>query len=110
VDFLDQVEGWIAPDVERVYAIMDHLSAHRAADVLLFSLAPPRWEFVFQPTYAPDLNLMEPWRKVLRSLALQGRRVETWAAVCQAVHEATNMISECTVCISLLSSDCSHFG
>jgi transposase len=89
VDFLEQVEGWIAPDVERVYAVMDNLSAHRATDVLLFSLAHPRWEFVFQPTYAPYLNLIEPWWKVLRSLALKGRRFETWAEVCQAVHEAT---------------------
>jgi hypothetical protein len=28
---------------------MDNLRAHRATDVLLFSLAHPRWEFVFQP-------------------------------------------------------------
>lgn len=89
VDFLEQVEGWIAPEVERIYAIMDNLSAHRATDVLLFSLAHPRWEFVFQPKYAPYLNLIEPWWKVLRSLALKGRRFETWGEVCQAVHEAT---------------------
>jgi transposase len=89
VDFLAQVETWIAPDIERIYAIMDHLNAHRATDVLLFSLAHPRWEFVFQPKYAPYLNLIEPWWKVLRSLALKGRRFETWAQVCQAVAEAT---------------------
>jgi transposase len=89
VDFLAQVEAWIAPDIERIYAIMDNLSAHRATDVLLFSLAHPRWEFVFQPKYAPYLNLIEPWWKVLRSLALKGRRFETWAAVCQAVQDAT---------------------
>jgi transposase len=89
VDFLAQVEAWIAPDVERIYAIMDNLNAHRATDVLLFSLAHPRWEFVFQPKYAPYLNLIEPWWKVLRSLALKGRRFETWAQVCQAVAEAT---------------------
>jgi transposase len=89
VDFLERVEAWIPPAVERVYAIMDNLSAHRATDVLLFSLAHPRWEFIFQPKYAPYLNLIEPWWKVLRSLALKGRRFETWAEVCQAVQEAT---------------------
>ncbi len=89
VAFLEQVEGWLAPEVERVYAIVDNLSAHRATDVLLFALAHPRWEFVFQPTYAAYLNLIEPWWKILRSLALKGRRFETWAAVCQAVREAT---------------------
>jgi transposase len=68
---------------------MDNLSAHRAPAVLLFALASPRWEFVCQPTYAPYLNLIEPWWKVLRSLALKGRRFETWVEGWQAVQEAT---------------------
>jgi hypothetical protein len=42
----------------------------------------PRWEFVFQPKYAAYLNLIEPWWKVRRSLALKGRRFETWPEVC----------------------------
>lgn len=89
IDFLGQVEQWIPADVERVYAILDNLSMHRAIDVLLFSLAHPRWEFVFQPTYAAYLNLIEPWWKTLRSLALKGRRFETWEQVCDAVARAT---------------------
>jgi len=90
VDFLGQVDGWLPADSERVYAIVDNLQAHRATDVLLFALAHPRWEFVFQPTYAAYLNLIEPWWKVLRSLALKGRRFETWEEVCQAVAAATD--------------------
>lgn len=89
VDFLERVAAWLPTDTERVYAILDNLRAHRAPDVLLFSLAHPRWEFVFQPVYAAYLNLIEPWWKVLRSLALKGRRFETWDAICQAVREAT---------------------
>ena len=89
VAFLEQTDAWIAPDVERVYAILDHLSAHRAPDVLLFALAHPRWEFVFQPKYAAYLNLIEPWWKILRSLALKGRRFETWEEICAAVEAAT---------------------
>jgi transposase len=88
-DFLDHVEAWIDPRAVRVYAIMDNLSAHRATDVLLFALTHPRWEFVFQPTYAAYLNLIEPWWKILRSLALKGRRFETWEEVCRAVSAAT---------------------
>lgn len=88
-DFLDKVDIWLPDDVEHIYAIMDNLSAHRATDVLLFALAHPRWEFVFQPTYAAYLNLIEPWWKVLRSLALKGRRFETWDELCQAIHDAT---------------------
>lgn len=89
VDFLIQVDAWIPAGVEHVYAILDNLSSHRATDVLLFSLAHPRWEFVFQPKYAAYLNLIEPWWKVLRSLALKGRRFETWDEVCAAVQSAT---------------------
>jgi len=89
VTFLEQVETWIDPSVERVYAVLDNLSAHRATDVLFFALAPPRWEFVFQPKYAAYLNLIEPWWKILRSLALKGRRFETWEQIEAAVFAAT---------------------
>ena len=89
VDFLGAVEGWIDPTVDRVYAVLDNLNIHSAPDVLLFGLLHPRWEFVFQPKYAAYLNLIEPWWKVLRSLALKGRRFEAWAEIEQAVERAT---------------------
>jgi len=89
VDFLERVEAWIPPEVERIYAIEDNLSSHRAPDAMLFSLAYPRWEFVFLPKAAAYLNLIEPWWKVLRSLALKGQRFETWEEVCQAIEKAT---------------------
>jgi hypothetical protein len=88
-DFLARVEAWVPAEVERIYAIVDNLQAHRAVDVLLFALAYARWEFVFQPKYAAYLNLIEPWWKVLRSLALEGRRFASWEEVCRAVEEAT---------------------
>ena len=77
-DFLGRVEAWIPAEVERVYAIVDNLNAHRAVDILLFALAFTRWEFVFQPSYAAYPNLIEPCWKVLRSLALRGRQFESW--------------------------------
>ena len=89
VAFLAQVEDWLDPAVARVYAVLDNLRAHRALDVLLWALAHPRWEFVFQPKYAAYLNLIEPWWKVLRSLALKGRRFATWEQVCAAVAAST---------------------
>jgi transposase len=89
VDFLVRVDDWVPNGVERIYAILDNLSAHRATDVLFFALAHPRWEFVFQPVYAAYLNLIEPWWKVLRSFALKGRRFETWADIERAITEAT---------------------
>jgi len=89
VDFLERVDTWVSPEAERVYAILDNLNTHRATDVLLFMVAHPRWEFVFQPTYAAYLNLIEPWWKTLRSLALKGRRFETWDQIVVAVADAT---------------------
>jgi transposase len=89
IDFLQQVEEWIPQDVERVYAVLDNLTMHRAIDVLFFNLAYPRWEFVFQPTYAAYLNLIEPWWKTLKSLAFKGRRFEAWQEIEGAVKEAT---------------------
>jgi transposase len=89
VDFLEHVEEWIPPEVEPVYAVLDNLPTHKTTDVLLFALWHPRWEFVFQPKYAPYLNLIEPWWKVLKSLAIEGREFETWQQVCKAVRRST---------------------
>jgi transposase len=89
IDFLARVEDWLPAHAQRVYTIIDNLSMHRATDVLLFSLAHPRWEFVFQPKYAAYLNLIEPWWKILRSLALKARRFASWDDICAAVREAT---------------------
>ncbi len=89
IDFLCQVEGWVDPAAERVDAVVDNLNTHCALDVLPFALAHPRREFVFQPKYAAYLNLIEPWWKVLRSLALGGRRFDAWAEIERAVERAT---------------------
>jgi transposase len=89
VAFLEQVDAWLGDTGDRVYAILDNLSTHRAADVLLWAVTHPRWEFVFQPTYAAYLNLIEPWWKILRSLALTGRRFATWEELWAAIAAAT---------------------
>ncbi len=89
VDFLCEVDQQVPADTERIYAIMDNLGMHHCHDLLLFLPRHPRWEFVYQPKYAAYLNLIEPWWKVLRSLALKGRRFETWPEVVAAVEAAT---------------------
>jgi len=90
VDFLGEVGCWLGPLGDApVSLILDNLSTHHAPDVLLFAARHPTWAFVYQPTYAAYLNLIEPWWKTLRSLALKGRRFETWAEICQAVERAT---------------------
>jgi transposase len=89
IAFLDRVADWLDPAPARIYAVVDNLPAHRAVDVLLWALAHPHWEFVFQPTQAAYLNLIEPWWKIVRSLALKGRRFTSWDALWQAVEAAT---------------------
>ena len=89
IEFLEKVEQWVSPEVKHIYAIIDNLYMHSAYDVLLFSLAHPRWEFVFQPKYAGYLNLIEPWWKTLRSLALKGRRFEVWTEMIEPIRRAT---------------------
>ncbi len=91
-DFLEHGDPWVDeldPSAQHIYAILDHLSAHPATDILLVSLPHPRWEVVCQPTDAAYLNLIEPWWKILRALALKGHRFETRAELCHAVEAAT---------------------
>jgi transposase len=97
VDFLDGVDEWLNKcfgagfrEEKRVFAILDNLQAHRSADMMLFSATHPHWHFIFQPTYAAYFNLIEPWWKVLRSLALKGKRFETWQQVCAAIDTASS--------------------
>lgn len=74
IDFLEQVEEWIPAEVERVYAILDNLKMHRAADTLLFSLQHPRWEFCLS---APLCGLLESDRAVVESAAVAGAQRAT---------------------------------
>lgn len=88
IDFLCFVDEQIPPEISRIIMIVDNLNVHHADDVLLFLLSHPRWEFVFQPVYAAYLNLIEPWWKILKSLALKGCRFETWEEVQLAMQDA----------------------
>ena len=60
---------WLDPAGERVYAVLDNLRAHRALDVLLWALAHPRWEFVFQ---ARLRRLPQPDRALVEGVAFPG--------------------------------------
>jgi hypothetical protein len=87
VAFLDALVAHWATG--RIVLILDNLSSHRSMDVMLWALAHERVAFLFQPTYSPWLNLIEPWWKTLRSLALKGRVFATLQAVTDAIGAAT---------------------
>lgn len=87
VTFLEQlVQQW---PTGQLFIILDNLSIHRTLDVRLWLLAHPRVRLLFQPTYAPWLNLIEPWWKTLRSLALHGRCFDNLSELVNALHQAT---------------------
>ena len=86
-DFLEQVvKHWSQGEI---ILILDNLSVHRSLEVRLWALAHERVRFLFQPTYAPWLNLIEPWWKTLRSLALNGRRFEGATDLVEAIVQGT---------------------
>jgi len=88
IAFLDQVVvAW--PEGELVL-IMDNLSVHKTLDVRLWALAHKRVRFLFQPTYSPWLNLIEPWWHTLRKLALKGRFFTQTAQLACAIQQGTN--------------------
>lgn len=62
---------------DRWLLIEDNLSTHHSRYTQLALLAWPEIQVQFIPTYACWLNLIEPWWKQLKSLALKGRRFET---------------------------------
>ncbi len=86
VDFLERVEAWLDPAIDaRLRGAGQPARPPRPRCAALG--AGPSALGVRLPAdkYAAYLNLIEPWWKVLRSLALKGRRFETWEEVCQAV-------------------------
>jgi hypothetical protein len=88
IAFLDAVvSGWQAGEL---ILIMDNLSVHKTLEVRLWALAHERVRFLFQPTYAPWLNLIEPWWKTLRAYALRGRTFGSVEQLMEAIHTATD--------------------
>jgi transposase len=73
---------------ERWLIIEDNLSIHTSRQVQMALLAWPEIQVQFIPRYACWLNLIEPWWKQLRSLALKGRRFETLEELTAALQEA----------------------
>lgn len=61
---------------DRWLIIEDNLSSHHSRDTRIALAAWPEIQILFLPKYACWLNLIEPWWKQLKSLALKGRRFE----------------------------------
>jgi transposase len=70
---------------DRWILIEDNLSIHTSRQTRLALSAWPEIRVQFIPKYACWLNLIEPWWKQLRSLALKGRRFESRDEVIEAL-------------------------
>jgi hypothetical protein len=87
ITFLDRVtQVWPEGDL---VLILDNLSVHKTLDVQLWALAHQRVRFLFQPTYSPWLNLIEPWWRTLRNLALKGRSFTQTKQMALAIQHGT---------------------
>jgi transposase len=90
LDFIELLNSVVQTwPTDELILILDNLSIHRSLDVQLWALAHKRVRFLFQPTYAPWLNLIEPWWKTLRSLALAGRRFDDLATLRSSIVKST---------------------
>jgi transposase len=68
---------------------MDNLSTHVSRETQTALIAWPEVHLWLLPKYACWLNLIEPWWKPLRSLALKGRRFECLDEVIEAIVQTT---------------------
>ncbi len=73
---------------DRWWIIEDNLIIHASHSVRLALAAWPKIQVQFIPKYACWLNLIEPWWKQLKALALKGRRFETVDELKTALHSA----------------------
>lgn len=73
---------------DRWLIIEDNLSIHVSRKVKLALAAWSEVQVLFIPKYACRLNLIEPWWKQLRSLALKGRRFESLDKLTNALNQA----------------------
>jgi transposase len=83
IQLLEQI--MIQFPADRWLLIEDNLSTHTSRSVRLALLARPEMHVQFLPKYACWLNLIEPWWKQMRSLALKGQRFETVAELSAAL-------------------------
>lgn len=86
IQLLEQVIQQFPAD--RWLIVEDNLSVHKSRQVKLALAAWPEIQLLFIPAYACWLNLIEPWWKQLRSLALKGRRFENTDELIGALTQA----------------------
>ena len=79
---------------DRLLIVEDNLSSHHSRDTKIALATWPEIQILFLPKYACWLNLIEPWWKQLKSLALKGRRFENQSELETALWSALDYWNE----------------
>jgi transposase len=82
---LDFLQNTVLPEFRphgTIYLVWDNFSSHKRA-LNLWNPKPPNIRFVWTPTNASWLNLIEPWFLVLEKTALHNTDLKTTAAIAQ---------------------------
>ena len=77
----------------KIYVVWDNFSSHKKA-VRLWTGKPPGIEFIWTPTTASWLNLIEPWFLVLQRTALYNTHLKTTDAIAQHLEDGINYLNE----------------
>jgi hypothetical protein len=76
----------------KIYLVWDNFSAHRRA-LTLWQPRPRDVEFLWTPTNASWLNLIEPWFLVLEKTALYNTDLKTTAAIAEHLLEGIDYLN-----------------
>jgi len=80
-------------DAGKIYIVWDNFSSHKKA-VRLWTKKPVGIEFVWTPTNASWLNLIEPWFLVLQRTALYNTDLKTTEAIAQHLFEGIRYLNK----------------
>ena len=100
--------------VKQVLLIVDNLSVHKVKEVMNFASQYPWLKIMFQPTYSPDLNLIEWLWGYLRRKKLNGQVFATIDEMKQKLNEIfkglTPEIIRKTCSVSILERQAQKIG
>ena len=77
----------------KIYLIWDNFSSHRKA-LKLWNPKPPNIEFVWTPTNASWLNLIEPWFLALEKTALHNTDLKTTAEIADHLRQGIEYLND----------------
>jgi len=66
IDFMDQMDQTIPPEIKQVHIILDNLRTHKTKTVQEWLVKHPRFHFHFTPVHCSWMNQVEQWFGILQ--------------------------------------------